>query len=153
MEKSEADFNEVVAKAVELVKVQARHNEVELNLDLAAAPLPVRVDPIQIQQVIVNLLQNGFQAMADTERSERRLSVTTSRTEGGMAQIAVADRGVGLSEEDAERLFESFFTTKQDGLGIGLSISRSIIEKHDGHVWVTPNPDKGVTFRFTLPLG
>jgi len=146
-----ADLNEIVREAIELVKTQARHSEVTLQLEFSEKPLTVLADKVQIQQVVVNLLQNGFESMAKAAACERVLTVRTSRTDEGMMEVAVEDKGAGLPGSDGEKVFESFFTTKSDGLGIGLSISRSIIEEHEGHIWATPNPQKGTTFRVALP--
>ena len=150
-ERSAVDFNAIVCDAVELMKGQARQGEAALELDLAEELLTVCADKIQIEQVIVNLLQNGLDAMVEVEPCERVLTVGTARTEGGMAEITIEDRGTGLSEEGLERMFEPFFTTKPDGLGIGLSISRSIIEQHEGHIQATANPGGGTRFTFALP--
>lgn len=148
-----ADLNEIVREAIELVKTQAQHSEVTLQLEFSEEPLMVLADKVQIQQVVVNLLRNGFESMAETAACERVVTVRTSRTDQGMIEVAVEDKGAGLSGSDREKIFESFFTTKSDGLGIGLSISRSIIEEHEGHIWATPNPDKGTSFRVALPSG
>jgi len=150
--RSVADFNEIVREAIELMRMQARDGRVTLQIELADEPLPVMADTVQIQQVIVNIMQNGFDAMAEVDECDRVLTVRTSRKDESTVEIAVVDRGPGMSEEAFERMFESFFTTKSKGLGIGLSISRSIIEGHGGHIWAAPNPGGGATFRFELPL-
>jgi len=149
----EADFNEIVREAVDLVKMRAKDSGATLQLEFSDKPLMVFADKIQIEQVLVNLLQNGFDSMAQVKPCDRVLTVRTSRTDEDMVEIAVEDRGAGLSGGDAEKVFESFFTTKADGLGIGLSISRSIVEEHEGRIWATPNPQKGTTFRVALPAG
>ena len=146
------DLNQIVEEAVGLVSAQARDRDITVQLELAEGPLMVVADRIQIQQVIVNLIQNGFDAMSEAERCDRVLTVRTARTDGNSAEVAVADRGSGMTEENLEKLFDPFFTTKPQGLGIGLSISHSIIEEHEGRIWAAVNRDKGMTFRFTLPL-
>ena len=148
-----ADLNEIVREAIELVRTQARRSEVMLQLEFSEEPLTVLADKVQIQQVIVNLLQNSFESMSKVDACDRIVTVRTSRTDQGMMEVAVEDKGTGLPGSDREKVFESFFTTKSDGLGIGLSISRSIIEEHQGHIWATPNPQKGTTFRVALLSG
>ena len=103
---------------------------------------------MQLQQVLVNLMLNGIEAMKD-EGGE--LSVRSKRTEDGQLLISVSDSGKGLPGEQPERIFEAFFTTKPQGTGMGLSISRRIIESHGGRLWASPNSGRGATFQFTLP--
>ena len=103
---------------------------------------------MQLQQVLVNLMLNGIEAMKD-EGGE--LSVRSKRTEDGQSLISVSDSGIGLPEEEPERVFEAFFTTKPEGTGMGLSISRRIIESYGGRLWASPNTARGATFLFTLP--
>jgi two-component system, LuxR family, sensor kinase FixL len=109
----------------------------------------VLVDRVQVQQVIVNLVRNAFDAMRDQET--RKLDVAT-RLDGDMAVVSVSDTGPGLAPEAAERLFQPFFTTKATGMGVGLSISRTIVEAHGGRIWTEPNPGGGAVFLFRIPL-
>src|SRR5262249_34870102 len=118
-----------------------------------ATPLEVDVDPVQIQQVILNLVRNGFEATVSrlgSDRETREVVISTASTADG-AELTVSDTGPGVSPETAARLFEPFFTTKHDGLGLGLSISRSIVEAHAGRLWVVSNPPRGATFHVQLP--
>ncbi|MEQ4597770.1 MAG: ATP-binding protein, partial [Methylobacteriaceae bacterium] len=109
----------------------------------------VLVDRVQVQQVLVNLMRNACEAM---QRSSRReLTVATRRVSPDLAEVAVSDTGPGIAEEVADRLFQPFVTTKDAGMGVGLSISRTIIEAHGGRLWVEPNAAGGATFRLTLP--
>jgi len=108
----------------------------------------VLVEKVQIQQVLLNLIRNAIEAMNGHDRKE--LLVTTSPPHDGMIEISVADTGQGLSEEIADRLFQPFVTTKPAGMGVGLSISKRIIEAHGGGLWAEPNPGGGTRFRFTL---
>ena len=114
---------------------------------------PVRGDRIQLQQVILNLLRNGSDSMNDVEDRPRELLIRTQSDAAGAARLSVTDAGIGFSDQAIERIFEPFYTSKNDGLGIGLSVSRSIIEAHSGRLWATPNEGPGVTFTFTVPAG
>jgi two-component system sensor kinase FixL len=108
----------------------------------------VMVEKVQIQQVLLNLMRNAIEAMQDSDRKE--LLVTTSVPNGDKITVSVADTGSGLSEEITERLFQPFVTTKPAGMGVGLSISKRIVEAHGGEMWAEPNPSGGTIFRFTL---
>jgi two-component system sensor kinase FixL len=108
---------------------------------------------VQVQQVLLNLLLNACEAMSANGSAERMLTVSTAANGNGLLLVAVADRGGGLRADATERLFEPFFTTKPHGLGLGLSICRSIIAAHGGRLWADNNPDGGATFTFTLPVG
>jgi PAS domain S-box-containing protein len=148
-EMTRLDINEVVEEAVTLLRHDALRHGVAIRLELAPDLVPVRGDRIQLQQVIVNLLINGMEAMATLRERERVLVVRTQRQADGVL-VAIEDAGVGIKPENADRLFSAFYTTKPDGLGMGLSIVRSIIEAHGGRVWAAPNAGPGMTFQFTL---
>ena len=107
------------------------------------------IDKVQIQQVIVNLMRNAIEAMEVSDR--RELTVSTELAEDGVITISVADSGPGIAPELADRLFQPFVTTKAQGMGVGLSICRSIVEAHNGRLWAETNPDGGAIFRFTVP--
>ena len=108
-------------------------------------------DRIQLQQVILNLLRNAADAMSTIDDRPRELLIRTERDEGNQVRLSVKDSGVGFTPQAAEKIFEAFYTTKTDGMGIGLSISRSIIEAHQGRLWATPNDGPGSTFSFAIP--
>jgi signal transduction histidine kinase len=110
----------------------------------------VMADRIQLQQVVLNLILNGIDAMKESG-TPRELTVKSGRSEDGHVTVSVADRGVGLPATEADRVFDPFFTTKPNGTGMGLSISRSIVEAHDGRLWATPNQPRGAVFAFALP--
>ena len=111
-------------------------------------------DLVQLQQVLLNLVVNACDAMADCDRSERRLLIRTGiENESTAVIVSVTDRGHGIPEEDKERVFEPFFTTKAKGMGLGLSVCRTIIAAHRGQLWATNNADGGATFQFSLPIG
>jgi signal transduction histidine kinase len=111
----------------------------------------VLADLIQLEQVLVNLARNAIEAMEPMKPQERRLTIRTSAPAPGTVKVAVSDTGVGLPPETGPRIFDPFFTTKTNGLGIGLSIARSIVEMHRGQLWVEPGSGPGCTFVFTLP--
>jgi signal transduction histidine kinase len=147
------DLGELVRESLRFAEVEARHLGVGLRVELDPEPLAVEVDPVQIEQVILNLVRNGFEATATRvarEPDAREVVIRTARSALG-AEVSVSDTGAGVSAEVAARLFEPFFTTKRDGLGLGLSISRSIVEAHDGRLWVSSNVPCGATFHVDLP--
>jgi two-component system, LuxR family, sensor kinase FixL len=139
---------DLAQEAIELLSA-AGLNDVDVSLGLSAKNDRVLADRIQIQQVLVNLMRNAAEAMSKSPK--RKLSVTISATEGGMIQTDVADTGPGLPVQIRETLFEPFNTTKATGMGVGLSISRAIVEAHHGSLWVESNPEGGAIFTFTLP--
>jgi signal transduction histidine kinase len=144
------DINELVQDSVKLADVDARIHDISIELELDS-PLPeIFVDPIQIQQVILNLIRNAVDATEQGARGPRAIRTRTGRTDVGI-EVSVKDNGTGISPEAEEKLFSPFFTTKQSGMGMGLSISHSIIGAHGGRLWFTRNPNGGATFHFTLP--
>jgi len=144
-------INQLIREVGVLIEGAALRNQVALQAELDAG-LPITLgDRIQLQQVIVNLILNGIQAMADVADRPRLLAVRSQISNSGDILVAVRDCGVGIAKQDEKRIFEAFFTTKSDGMGMGLSISRSIIEAHGGRLWATGNSDHGATFQFTLP--
>jgi C4-dicarboxylate-specific signal transduction histidine kinase len=144
------NLNEVVEEAVTLVRHEVLRHGVAMRLDLASGLLPVLGDRIQLQQVIINLVVNGVQAMASTIDRERVLTIRAQQYQSDQVLVAVEDVGVGIEPGDADRLFKAFYTTKAQGLGMGLSICRSIIEAHGGRVWASVNAGPGMTFQFTI---
>ncbi|PDQ19360.1 PAS domain-containing sensor histidine kinase [Mesorhizobium sanjuanii] len=145
------DVNELVNEALVLVRHELDANRITLKLDLASRPLPAFGDRIQLQQVLINLLINGIQAMASSNSDFREILVTTSIDESSQANVRIQDSGPGIDPDSARQLFNAFFTTKTDGIGMGLSICRSIVESHGGDVWIVPNPGGGAIFQFSLP--
>jgi signal transduction histidine kinase len=124
---------------------------VAIRLELSPDLLIVLCDSIQLQQVVLNLIVNGIEAMTSVTDRPRMLTVRTEPEDKGQVRVSVQDSGVGLNEEVMRRLFEPFFTTRAKGMGMGLSISRSIIEAHGGRLWAESNGSGGATFQFTLP--
>ncbi|MER9102591.1 ATP-binding protein [Mesorhizobium sp. M0848] len=145
------DVNEIVNESLVLVRHELVANRITLKLDLAHRPLPALGDRIQLQQVLINLLINGIQAMAPCKSDLREILVTTSIDGLNQPNVRVQDSGPGIDPDSARQLFKAFFTTKADGIGMGLSICRSIIESHGGRVWIVPNPGGGAIFQFSLP--
>ncbi|HUN44866.1 MAG TPA: ATP-binding protein, partial [Stellaceae bacterium] len=120
--------------------------EIVVGQDLPA----VLIDPVQIQQVLVNLIRNAVDAMEISKR--HHLAIAARVVDGGMVEVSVADSGLGLAEEVASRLFQPFTTTKVGGMGVGLSICRTIVQAHGGSIWTEANPEGGTIFRFTIPI-
>jgi len=151
IEQTPLDINEIIQEIVSLLHSEAVVKGISMKLHLAPDLPPAFGDRIQLQQVMLNLLLNGMEAMRDVEAGSRELLVRTSRGEPGTIDVAVQDSGNGLDEENMDHIFTPFFTTKTGGLGMGLSISRSIIQAHGGRLGARNNPDRGATFHFTLP--
>jgi signal transduction histidine kinase len=122
-----------------------------LRLELGSGLPPLLGDRVQLQQVLINLVINGIQAMADIGDDPRELLIESHRDSDGQVVVAVQDSGPGVDPESANRLFDAFFTTKAEGMGMGLSICRSIIEAHGGQVWASNNAGHGAIFQFSLP--
>ena len=146
------NLNDVVTNAVQIIGSDALLHACELKISLEAALPIVAVDPIQIQQVLINLILNAFDAMRDTPVSKRRVEIMTRENGDGAIRISVRDYGVGISEEMRSRIFEQFFTTKPEGLGMGLAIVRSIVEEHAGTIEAENAEGEGARFHFTLPI-
>jgi C4-dicarboxylate-specific signal transduction histidine kinase len=151
-ERTQVQLNDLIREVGTLVEGAALRNQVLLETELAA-DLPVTMgDRVQLQQVIVNLILNGIEAMSDVAGRPRRLVIRSQLQSSGEVLVAVRDSGVGIDPEDERRIFEAFFTTKAEGMGMGLSISHSIVESHGGRLWASSNSDYGVTLQFTLPV-
>ncbi len=142
----------IVEDAIGFVEIDARRHGAQVLSQLPADLPPVFADTVMIEQVVLNLVKNGIEAMRETPAEERILTVSARIAEHKLVEVSVADRGHGLSDEAREKLFSPFYTTKAEGMGMGLNICRSIVEFHDGRLWVDANPAGGCIFRFTLPL-
>jgi PAS domain S-box-containing protein len=151
-ERAPLDINEVINEAITLVQRELLSHRVWLRTELAPVLPMVLADRVQLQQVIINLVTNGIEAMDAVTDRPRELMIRSRRDESDQVSISVTDSGVGISAEHADRLFGPFVTTKSDGMGMGLSICRSIIQAHGGRIWVEPNLIEGAAIRFTLPL-
>jgi PAS domain S-box-containing protein len=144
------DLNEVIEEVVILTESEARRNKLVLRKELAADLPPVLGDRVQLQQVLVNLILNAIEAMASVEDRERVLLLSTQPDEASQVRVTVQDSGIGFDPQNAERIFSAFHTTKASGMGMGLSISRSIVESHGGRLSAMLNDGPGATFQFTL---
>jgi signal transduction histidine kinase len=151
LEFSTLDVGELVSQVARLVSSDAIIRNVVVRLDLAIGLPPIGGDRVQLQQVVLNLLMNGLDAMRECDASERTLVLRTFMASPASVVVAVTDSGVGIKEADLEQVFHAFYTTKPDGLGMGLAIARSIVEAHGGQLDARSNPEGGATFSFTLP--
>jgi signal transduction histidine kinase len=142
------DVNEIIREMIILLHDKADRNSISIRTELDSGLPLVMADRVQLQQVLMNLILNGIEAMND---AKGELMLTSKRTEDGQLLISVSDSGIGLPGGEVGRIFEAFFTTKAQGTGMGLSISRRIIESHGGSLWGCANPERGSTFQFTLP--
>jgi signal transduction histidine kinase len=151
IEKVPLDVNDVVSETVALVRRELISHQVSLRAELALSPPMILGDRVQLQQVIINLVMNGIEAMQSVVDRSRVLVIRSGQDETHEVIVSVTDCGVGISAENAEQLFNAFFTTKSGGMGMGLSICRSIIEAHGGRISATDNLPHGATFQFTFP--
>ena len=145
------NINDAISEVIPLVQQDVRRHRVSLRLDLAPALPAVLGDRVQLQQVILNLMVNGMDAMAPVTDRPHELVVRSQLDDSGQVLVAVQDSGIGIDPENVNKLFNAFFTTKPSGMGMGLSICRSIIEDHGGTLWASRNAGPGATFQFTLP--
>jgi len=146
------DLNDVILEVLALAESEARRNHVLLKQQLASDLPFVHGDRVQLQQVILNLIINGLESIAKSNSGSRELSISSTKDEANNVVVAVRDSGDGLDPANLERVFDAFFTTKADGMGMGLAISRTIIESHGGRLWATTNAPKGAVFQFTIPV-
>jgi len=149
---AKCDLNEILEGVTALIEIDAEKSSVRLVLELAAGAPPVRADAVMIEQVIFNLIKNGIEAMQETAIENRRLVIRSVVHAPQTVEVAIADNGPGIDNPLAENLFAPFFTTKPQGMGLGLHICRSIIEMHAGKLWCDRNPSGGSIFHFSLPI-
>jgi signal transduction histidine kinase len=150
VEKVMLDLNEVIGEVVRLLGGETSRRRVAIETDLQKDLPPVRGDRVQLQQLILNLLLNGIEAMDSVIDRPKKILICSKRDSPKTVLVEIQDSGVGLADPD--RIFEAFFTTKENGMGMGLAICRSIIEAHDGRLWATPGGTAGTAFCFTLPV-
>jgi NO-binding membrane sensor protein with MHYT domain len=150
--KNALEVNETIVEVIALTRGEVMKNNVSVQTQLAEGLPLIQGDRVQLQQVILNLIINAVQAMSGVSEGSRGLLIGTGKDASGRVVVSVRDSGPGLNPESFERLFDSFYTTKPGGLGMGLSICRSIVEAHGGRIWATPNAGSGITVQFTLPI-
>jgi C4-dicarboxylate-specific signal transduction histidine kinase len=146
--KTEMDINDAIADVLTLTRTEMQRKRIVLRTEFAPSLRPVVGDRVQLQQVVLN----AAEALAGVDDRPRDITVTTARHDDDHVLIAVSDSGMGLGGVDLERIFEPFYTKKNSGMGMGLSIARSIVESHGGRLWATPRAGAGATFQFTVPL-
>ena len=146
------DIDDVVRQVLAIAHGELLRHDVVLHTELTTEDRPVMGDRVQLQQVLLNLIMNSVEAMRGVTERARELTVSVTLAEPGSVLVAVKDTGTGLDAAAAERMFQPFFTTKADGLGMGLGICRSIVEAHGGRLWLSPRAPHGADVRFTVPL-
>jgi signal transduction histidine kinase len=146
------DINEAIRDVIALTQTEVQQNRVKLQARLADDLALVPADRVQLQQVIMNLLVNAVEAMSSVGDGSRELTIASGEDDPNAVFVEVQDTGPGIDPAELDRLFQSFYTTKPDGIGMGLAISRSIIEAHGGRLKAAPNQPHGAVFRFTLPI-
>jgi signal transduction histidine kinase len=151
MQTTEFDINDLVRSSLKSLDAELTRKSVSLRLMLDEAPPPIRASRVQIQRVLVNLITNAMESMGDKPDRPMHIAIRTVSLDGGGVLLEVTDNGSGIKKENVERIFEAFFTTKPAGTGLGLSLCRTIIEEHGGHLWVTPGANRGATFHIQLP--
>jgi C4-dicarboxylate-specific signal transduction histidine kinase len=150
--KESLEVNEAILEIIGLTRGAMSDNGIVAKMQLAEGLPRVSGDRVQLQQVMLNLIMNAIEAMSETSDGSRELQISTREAEAGSVLVAVSDSGPGLHPASAARMFEAFYTTKASGLGIGLSICRSIVDAHGGRLWTTPNEPRGAVFCMTLPI-
>jgi C4-dicarboxylate-specific signal transduction histidine kinase len=150
-QKARFDLNEAINEVIVLARGEITKNGVSVHTHLTERALPVEGDRVQLQQVILNLILNALEAMGSVREGPRELSVSTEQMDKNSVLVAVRDSGPGIDAKHLDRVFDAFYTTKQSGVGMGLSISRSIIDAHGGRLWTEANEPCGAVFQFTLP--
>ncbi len=151
-QRTELDLESLVKDATHMLQSEASRHHVTIATKLACDLPTMKGDGVEIEQVLLNLMRNGIEAMSDVDMAHRILTIVGAPSDGRYVEVAVTDMGRGVAPELAEKIFDSFFTTKDQGLGIGLSLSRRIVESHGGRLWVESDGCSGATFRFTLPV-
>jgi C4-dicarboxylate-specific signal transduction histidine kinase len=144
-------INDLIKRVLALAESELRKNHVVVQTELQADVPQLLADRVQLEQVLLNLILNSNQAMSAVDWPVRELVIRSQESKPGEVTITVRDSGAGLPPHSEERIFDSFFSTKTDGLGLGLSISRTIVEAHSGRLWATRNDDRGASLHFTLP--
>ena len=150
-ERGPVNINRLISEALDRCRGEAQLGRISVETELCEVLPPVTGSPVQLQQVLSNLVANAMDAMSSVTDRERILRVTSALHEAGGILVSVEDTGTGMDPNDKERVFEPFFTTKPEGMGMGLMFCRSVIEAHDGRLWMRENEPYGTIFQFTLP--
>jgi two-component system sensor kinase FixL len=150
--KSRISFQSLIEEALAFIKVEADEKGITTCLELEEDLPLLFVDPVQIEQVMLNLMRNSIEAMAGVDLEEKIMAVAATTIDRSSVQVTVVDTGPGLNEDQIKHIFDAFFTTKKNGMGMGLAISRSIIEAHGGRLWADSGHGKGARFHFDLPI-
>ena len=145
------DLNEAVQEVISLSRSELQRHRIVLITEFTDNLPTVTGDRVQLQQVVLNLVRNAIDAMIDVQERPRRLLIRTEREDEHYLRLTMRDAGVGIDPRSIDMLFDAFYTTKSEGMGIGLSVSRSIIERHHGRLWAEPNDGPGSTFAFSIP--
>jgi signal transduction histidine kinase len=149
-QRESVDVNEMIRGMIELLRGEATRYSISMRAELSEDVPQIRGDRVQLQQVLMNLIINSIEAMKDVDET-RELAIKSQRAEDEQVMVSVSDTGVGLPAQQADLIFNAFFTTKSGGTGMGLRISRSIVESHGGRLWATANPPRGASLHLTLP--
>jgi signal transduction histidine kinase len=151
LQRDEVDINDLIQEMIALLRSEAAKHSIFIDSDFSLGLPPIMADRVQLQQVLMNLILNGMEAMK-TMNTPGKLTIKSQQDENCQVLISVIDTGVGIPAEHLDQIFNPFFTSKPEGTGMGLPISRSIIQSHGGRLWAEPNPESGTIFRFTLPI-
>jgi signal transduction histidine kinase len=151
-ERAPVYLNEIIGEVLTLTQGEILKNHIAMQTDLCAELPPILGDRVELHQVVLNLIINGIEAMRSITNASRKLLIRAGTLEPDAVLVSVQDTGVGIDPRNIHRIFEPFFTSKLGGMGMGLSIGRSIIEAHGGRLWVESQPDRGAVFQFTLPI-
>ena len=148
----DCDLNAVIADAVKLLSPEANMRDIDVRVNGTERALLVRADPVHLQQVILNLVTNAMDAMTDCALDARKITIQTALAGKSNVEVSVSDSGPGIPEHKLGEIFGTFYTTKEQGTGLGLSVARTIIETYDGKIWAESHAEGGALFRFMLPL-
>jgi C4-dicarboxylate-specific signal transduction histidine kinase len=151
--REDLEINEAILEIMGLTRVATSQHGVSVEMRLSEGLPRILGDRVQLQQVVLNLIMNAIEAMSEVSDGSRELSIDTSRAEPNAVLVRISDCGPGLPLVNSERIFEAFYSTKSNGLGMGLSICRSIVDAHGGRLWTTPNQPRGAVFCMLLPIG